>query len=899
MQQINKASVLVAAFIVVIDISSGSFSTERSNQLHLVYANPPMWHLNYKDRLLVMSDTLNYIRNKHKTDIYQTNLSGASKFPWTDLPSDIIIIQMQCSDKYDNLELMKQIGEGYFGRYYRFLQYLRVTNCFLENLTSKTFQRLTRLSSLIIESKHLKYLPPNVFSNLPNIILIKINFGNLTTISSNLFCNNPRIVFVNFSFNNLQAITSGELGNETCHAGTINSLVFSGNKFEKLMEVNFERFLLNGILSLSHNSIRFISNASFSGLSNVRTIDLSYNKIEYIQENSFLSLTETLQYINVMSNNISNINASALFSGPFLKVVILHTNRIDTISGTFSNLKNLGILELKNNRLTSVPRETFYGLASLTILTLDNNKIEFVDKGVFDQYKNLEQLSISVNQISELPKDIFKFTTSLWSLKMKYNSIKTLDEGIFENCLKLNHLNVKSNQLSGIKRLTFTPGHISYIELSNNKLSALPTFTKPNCTDCYNFLTLKEIKFYYNSITYVNASCFQTLQILGVSYNEINSMDGFGAMSKLTKLRIRHNKISTIPVREMSKLCQNLIQLDIGENMIQNIAKRTFSNCKHLEILKLDKNLIQTFNPVTFSAFSELYLSMNPLECDCQNEDFFNWIEYNKKVSLDDMRCSTGKLIKEVKISECYSSASFKSLAKQIGIPLSVLLVLSLAVAGFVFRFRHEIQIIAFYKWNIRLSCCCMKKQDVNTDFKYDAFVCFAEENINYVTDCLIPFLEPKYRLCVYYRDFPLGEDIAEAILDVINQSAVIIILLSQDFVKSRWGAFEFRNAHHAAITNKDKRLIIIVLDDSVLNSKLDLTLKSIIYTKAYLKKNDKLFEEKLLHAMPVEPVGNAQDKAGEGKITEYTYQTIYFETSVTGSKYDAFDDIDDHYDVI
>lgn len=92
----------------------------------------------------------------------------------------------------------------------------------------------------------------------------------------------------------------------------------------------------------------------------------------------------------------------------------------------------------------------------------------------------------------------------------------------------------------------------------------------------------------------------------------------------------------------------------------------------------------------------------------------------------------------------------------------------------------------------------------------------------------------------------------------------MIIIVLSESFIRSRWGTFEFRNAHFAVIRNENKKLMVILLNNEVLKMKLDLTLRSILYTNAYLSVDDDLFTEKLLHSLPEIPVGTDETKGDE-----------------------------------
>ena len=60
-----------------------------------------------------------------------------------------------------------------------------------------------------------------------------------------------------------------------------------------------------------------------------------------------------------------------------------------------------------------------------------------------------------------------------------------------------------------------------------------------------------------------------------------------------------------------------------------------------------------------------------------------------------------------------------------------------------------------------------------NEGFLYDAFVSYSSEDAGFVSE-MIAQLEktpPFYRLCVYERDFEIGNVISECILESINTS--------------------------------------------------------------------------------------------------------------------------------
>ena len=78
----------------------------------------------------------------------------------------------------------------------------------------------------------------------------------------------------------------------------------------------------------------------------------------------------------------------------------------------------------------------------------------------------------------------------------------------------------------------------------------------------------------------------------------------------------------------------------------------------------------------------------------------------------------------------------------------------------------------------------------------------------------LVPGLEcgePRYRVCLHYRDWVPGEYIQNQIMQSVEASRRTIVVLSSSFIESVWGQLEFRAAHSQALQDRTNRLIIIV----------------------------------------------------------------------------------------
>lgn len=81
----------------------------------------------------------------------------------------------------------------------------------------------------------------------------------------------------------------------------------------------------------------------------------------------------------------------------------------------------------------------------------------------------------------------------------------------------------------------------------------------------------------------------------------------------------------------------------------------------------------------------------------------------------------------------------------------------------------------------------------------------------------LVPGLEsgdPKYRVCLHYRDWTPGGYIQTQIDQSIEASSRTIVVLSNNFIENVWGQIEFKTAHSKALKDKTNRIIVIVFGE-------------------------------------------------------------------------------------
>jgi Leucine-rich repeat (LRR) protein len=191
-------------------------------------------------------------------------------------------------------------------------------------------------------------------------------------------------------------------------------------------------------LNLSHNEITDeIKQFTFQELHNLEILDLSHNKINSLNRSSFTGLS-SLRALDLSHNKLTSFNCCMI---PLLKVLNLAHNSFTHIHrDDFVFVLNLVKLVLDFNELTSesLSMDSFRRLSKLEILSLQNNKMRFLDERHFQGLKRLDVLKLGSNLIEEV-KDVGIFSSELTKLKLQNNQIKSLDPNLFK---KLSNLTV-------------------------------------------------------------------------------------------------------------------------------------------------------------------------------------------------------------------------------------------------------------------------------------------------------------------------------------------------------------------------------------------------------------------------------------------------------------------------
>ncbi|XP_071084949.1 toll-like receptor 6 [Haliotis cracherodii] len=351
--------------------------------------------------------------------------------------------------------------------------------------------------------------------------------------------------------------------------------------------------------------------------------------------------------------------------------------------------------------------------------------------------------------------------------------------------------------------------------------------------------------------TFIN-SLFPQLRTLNFSDTELQVYPSILEtwrlrFEKLQTLDLSHNNISRFDLRDMSLISQGTGLIDLRYNSIRTIG-------------------IQEINSFSKTKGAVIDIRNNPFRCDCAMANFSDYLQKNIKKDqgenininysyLWDLKCVSpqrfrGKAIRSLS-KEVLCSTDTTAYVAQIAV-LCVIVIILIITIIVTTRYRKEITILAFTRFNILLPCQPIENSSNKT---YDAFVAYSHHDTTWVVKTLLPRLESgspdgnNFRLCLHQRDFAVGAAIADNICQSVEASRHTILVLSRKFLESEWCLMEFRTAFHQSLIEKKKHLILVLLEDIPVND-LDADFRRCMQTWTYIHISDKLFWDRIVYSL-------------------------------------------------
>ncbi|NXR20107.1 NEPN protein, partial [Cinclus mexicanus] len=313
------------------------------------------------------------------------------------------------------------------------LEILKLADNSINVLHASDFAGLMKLRVLDLRNNLIVTLPPSAFSPLYNLQILILDGNNMESLSAPLRL--PKLMYLSMADNKLSSFPTNFFASfQSLHFLSLSgnfltkmpldlpksllSLKLEKNqlKMVRLRDVkhleNLSEFLL------SENQLTSIDGAQL--LPNLTTLELSKNQLHTVP----LRLPGRLQKLDCSNNLIQRVTAQDFQGLQDLKHLFLDNNAVSTFeAGALQQCAQLSNLALEQNLLSSIPlRQVNLRTAdTLARLDLKGNDIEDVGEQELKDLKQLQVLNLRNNKISLLDRKVLEYLPRLRHLYLDGN----------------------------------------------------------------------------------------------------------------------------------------------------------------------------------------------------------------------------------------------------------------------------------------------------------------------------------------------------------------------------------------------------------------------------------------------------------------------------------------------
>ncbi|RXN25510.1 toll-like receptor 3 [Labeo rohita] len=460
---------------------------------------------------------------------------------------------------------------------------------------------------LILSSLSLKKVENGCFQTIARLSDLVLDYCKISPQVTTSLCEElAGTALRNLSLKSSQQMTLSNTTFQGLDKTNITVLDLSSNTMSKIADGTFQWLPRLEILSLEHNSLRHLTKDIFSGLGNLRQLNLQKaltkshgSSFPIIDDFAFHHLVK-LEHLHMANTGFREITEH-IFSGlPNLKTLDLSwsSTGLKTVTNkTFAALQESPLLQTLNLTAMGINKlgpRAFSSLGNLTTLLLSYNFIsQQLNGDELEGLSNIKEIDMSMNQ------------QSISLTNTSFISVPTL------RILKL------GRALKGTLDLTpspFTPlVNLTILDISNNNIANL------NAGLLTGLHHLKVLKMQHNNL----ARLWKTA-------NPGGPVMFLKDATKLSVLDLDYNGLDEIPLNALRGFFE-LHELSLRSNLLDQLHSSVFDDLRSLKYLHLQKNLITSVQRVTFgvplSNLTELYMDHNPFDCTCESILWFSeWL---------------------------------------------------------------------------------------------------------------------------------------------------------------------------------------------------------------------------------------------------------------------------------
>lgn len=128
-----------------------------------------------------------------------------------------------------------------------------------------------------------------------------------------------------------------------------------------------------------------------------------------------------------------------------VKNVFIHRTNTKYIPKNLGFFFNLTVLRMWSTQLVEIRALDFNGMENLELLDLGDNKLSSLPLNAFTLLTKLRQITLGENQIENIPNGLFTNNIKLEKIYLYKNKIKFIGSSSFDGLTKLNQVNLSDN----------------------------------------------------------------------------------------------------------------------------------------------------------------------------------------------------------------------------------------------------------------------------------------------------------------------------------------------------------------------------------------------------------------------------------------------------------------------
>ena len=205
--------------------------------------------------------------------------------------------------------------------------------------------------------------------------------------------------------------------------------------------------------------------------SNTIKVSLPDNLIQFINEDDFTHL-QKMEVLRMQKNQLSNVSHQAFKNAHALRTVFFGSNNLGSVPYLGDVCDTLRYLGLNHNQIATIDCVDFSGCSHLSNLRLASNIITFIDRCAF-QGMSVNHLELKDNRLTSIPY-LGDLSNSLAELSLEYNLIVSISGADLQGLVNMETLHMQGNELVDIVQDAFQNTGLIELNLADNRLTTIP-----------------------------------------------------------------------------------------------------------------------------------------------------------------------------------------------------------------------------------------------------------------------------------------------------------------------------------------------------------------------------------------------------------------------------------------